>query len=188
LLGSLWFNSFSSAAPSGPADYELISTTVLGSSAAAITFSSLDTLASAYKHLQIRAASRSDVASAYVDTRVKINGDTTSANYSTHELYGTGSTVASGGAGSYYPPGIAYSAGSSAGSNIFSGFVIDILDFSNTSKRKTLRSLSGIVASSSLIDLRSVGWFSTAAITSIELNTTSNFITGSRFSLYGLKA
>ena len=168
--------------------FELISTTVLASPAASVTFSSLSTSAADYKHLQIRAISRSDVASSYVDTRVKLNGDTTTGNYSTHEFYGAGSgTPASGGAGPYYPPGIAYSSGASAAANAFGAFVIDILDFASTSKNKTLRGLSGVTATSNLVDLRSVGWYSTAAITSIELNTSGNFIAGSRFSLYGLK-
>lgn len=166
------------------ADYELISSTLLTGSQAVISFNTSSL--SAYKHLQIRATSRTDVASVYVDTRLRFNTDTGS-NYSSHELYGAGGTPASGGSGGLTSAGIAYSAGSSAASYVFSGMVIDILDFAATTKNKTARSLSGIAAASNLIDLRSGVWHSLSAVTQIDLSTSGNFVAGSRFSLYGLK-
>lgn len=166
------------------ADYELIGTINVTSTTATVTFSGIP---QGYKHLQIRGAARSDVASGYVDTRIKFNGDTTAGNYSTHEVYGTGTSAASGGAGSYYPPGIAYSAGSSSATNIFSAIMIDIPDYVNTSKVKVARCLSGVSGASNLIDMRSVSWYQTLAITTLELNTSGNFVAGSTFSLFGIR-
>jgi hypothetical protein len=169
-------------------DYELISTTVLSSSQSTVTFSGLNTSASAYKHLQIRAVSRTDVASVYVDTRLRFNGDTGS-NYASHELYASGSgSVGSSGSINQTVASCGHSAGSSAAANIFAAFTVDIFDFSSTTKNKVLRGLTGIAASSNLIDFRSALWNSTNAITSIEINLASgNFVSGSRYSLYGLR-
>jgi len=185
---------FGTLAASGGAiipDYELISTTVLGSTSTSVTFSSLGTYASTYKHLQIRYTARSIRSIAWNYTLLVTNGD--SSNNRWHALVGNGSNVISeNGSGSGFITG--YAVGSNAASNIYSGTVIDILDYSSTSKTKTFRSLSG--ARSNLTDptnnkigLYSGLWNSTAAITSIALNDTGGwgFTAGSRFSLYGIK-
>lgn len=170
-----------------PPSDEMITEVILTGSQASITFDVSTLAASGYRHLQIRATSRTDVASTYVDTRIRFNSDST-ANYSTHEMYGAGGTIASGGAPSVTAAGIAYSAGTSAGASNFASMIIDILDFSFTGKRKSLRGFSGIVDSSALVDIRSGAWYSTAAITSININLNSgNFVAGSRFSLYASK-
>lgn len=183
----LTLNKYSSMNAGAVSDYQLLSSTTLGGSQASITFTSDATWAN-FKHLQIRGVARTDVASIYVDSRIRFNGDS-GANYSTHEMYGAGgSAPTSGGAASQNQLNIFYSAGSTAATYIFAPFTIDILDAFSTTKNKTARSLSGVVASSNLIDLRSGAWYSTSAITSININLASgNFIAGSRFSLYGLK-
>lgn len=166
------------------ADYELIGTVNVAGSTSTVTFTGIP---QNYKHLQVRGAARSDVASGYVDTRIKFNGDATAGNYSTHEVYGAGASAAAGGAGSYYPAGIAYSAGSSSATGIFGAIMIDIPDYANTFKAKVARCISGVVGSSNLIDIRSVGWYQTPAIATIELNTSGNFVAGSTFSLFGIR-
>jgi len=189
LLGSLWFNSFSAGGGGAAADYELISTTVLGSSAASVTFSGLGTSAAAYKHLQLRVVARSDNATVYEEMYIQANGDTGS-NYVRHSLQGNGSAVSSN---ALTPPTnmeVGSILGNSAASGAFGVAVIDILDFANTSKNKTFRSISGRNATGQdNINLRSGLWMSTSAITSLTVNKIfgANFITGSRFSLYGLK-
>jgi hypothetical protein len=73
--------------------------------------------------------------------------------------------------------------------NTFSGAVIDILDPFSTTKFKTVRSLSGFAASSNFIGLGSGLWRDTASTTSLTLLSVSgtSLLTGSRFSLYGIK-
>lgn len=186
MLGSLWFNSFSSGAGAS-ADYELISTSlVTGSSVASVTFSGLGTSGAAYKHLQIRYAARGTNASNLVVLGVRYNGDT-GLNYSVHRLGGNGSSaVSSGGNNDWAYLGVASAASASSGS--FGAGVWDLLDWADTNKRKTSRSLNG-TTSGNEINLYSSAWYSASAITSIAITSFSggNIDVGSRFSLYGLK-
>lgn len=170
------------------ADYNLISTQVLTSSVASVTFSSLNSAAAAYKHLQIRWTARSTNASLTDDGNFRINGDSGS-NYAIHSLYGNGVSAASVNLTSQ-TQGAIYdlAAGNNASANIFGSGVLDLLDFQSTSKNKTLRILNGAkTQSNQYIHLSSGLWMSTAAVTSITLAATGNLVAGSRFSIYGLK-
>lgn len=186
MLGSLWFNSFSSGG-GGAAAYELISTSLISTTTSSVTFD-VSTLASTYKHLQLRVAGRADNSgSHYVYMGVRFNSDT-GANYSVHELYGAGSSVASGGAGAQTSAAIGYVTGAAATSGNFGATVADILDPFSTTKNKTIRGLAGVASTSPLVDLRSSAWYSTAAVTSINVLVTSgSFVSGSRLSLYGIR-
>jgi len=184
LLGSLWFNSFSSGAGAS-ADYELISTTVLGSSAASVTFTK-SSIWDTYKHLQIRFVARGTNASSQVVLGVRYNGDT-GLNYSVHRLGANGSTVvSSGGNNDWAYLGIVSAASATSGS--FGSGIWELFDWADTNKRKTSRSLNGTTAGPEL-NLYSSAWYSASAITSIAITSFSggNIDTGSRFSLYGLK-
>jgi len=181
LLGSLWFNSFSAGGGGAAADYELISTTVLSSSAASVTFSGLGTSAAAYKHLQIRAVVRASGNSIFS----RYNSDSTSGNYRSHGLQGNGSSVL------FEDYTYARDKGMIGGfmgldATIPFALISDILDFQNTSKYKTARTLSGRATGGVALD--SHVWMSTAAITSVTVLTgAASFTVGDRFSLYGLK-
>ena len=192
MIGSFWFNSFSAGGGGAAADYELISTTVLGSSAASVTFSGLGTSAAAYKHLQIRAAIRTDYTSPFNDCYLQFNG-VTSSSYSWHQLYGYNGSVGSSAGSSTVSIDLGSAVGASNAASAFSAMVVDIADFQSTSKNKTLKSLSGGAGSTggtnSILNLYSGAWYSTSAVTSFLIYPSSgNFVTGSRFSLYGLKA
>jgi hypothetical protein len=157
--------------------FDLLETQILGSSQASVTFSSLSTYASTYQHLQIRAVARTAQAQAASVVYLDFNGG---AGTFGHYLLGDGSSVSSDDADSR----AGFVTGSSASASAFGGMVIDILDPFETTKNKTIRSLStglGIYLQSSL-------WVNTAAITTLTLRPPANFVTGSRFSLYGLKA
>ena len=187
MIGSFWFNSFSSAAPAADAAYELISTTILSSSAASVTFSGLGTSAAAYKHLQIRYVAKTSRTGAGEYLVMRFNSDNTLSNYKGHELGGNGTSMYSA------PQDNSISRlGRASGTdtaNAFGAGISDILDFANTSKNKTVRSLSGYKDTGSESVLTSFLWLSTTAITSITITTdlSNNILTGSRFSLYGLK-
>ena len=168
-------------------DYELISTTILPSNAPSVTFD-VSSFAFTYKHLQIRSAMRSTFASTWSSGRIRFNSDDGS-NYASHALGGTGSLYSEGASSA---TGIAFSGGalaaSSLASNIFTGSVLDILDPFSSSKNKTTREFSGTTASEYRVRLGSGLWMNTAPITSIELaDGGGNFVTGSRFSLYGIR-
>jgi hypothetical protein len=168
-----------------PGSYELIETILLASTTATVTFSSIP---STYKHLQIRALGRSSVAGDTGGFGMQLNADAGS-NYTFHALTGDGSSVASLAQTSRSNAAVGVMTASSSTANSFGVLVLDILDYTNTNKNKTLRSLTGKQSSGSLIRLASGAWLNTAAITSITfLDTVSgSFVSGSRFSLYGIR-
>lgn len=171
-----------------PDDFELISTTRLTASQASVNFDT-SSLVGSYKHLQIRMLSRTDRVNYNATIGARFNSDT-SSSYSYHELYGTGSGVSSAASpdSSYAFAGNA--TGSSAASTLFTPSILDIFDFANTSKYKTTKNLTGVhTGNTQYIEFMSSNWRNTAAITSIDLfaANASNILSGSRFSLYGIR-
>jgi hypothetical protein len=76
--------------------------------------------------------------------------------------------------------------GTSASS--FGGVVIDILDCYSATKNKTIRAFGGHNSVNSWPELSSGVFLSTASVTSVTLfGESGDLLTGSRFSLYGLK-
>jgi hypothetical protein len=183
------FGVLSAAGVSGfDSDYELIASEILGSSQTSVTFSSLGTYSSTYKHLQIRYTGRSDGPNADDTLRVRFNSDTGS-NYVFHQLGGSSTTVFSSALTSQTGTYPAQFAGSAAAANIFGSGVIDILDPYSASKNTTVRGLAGITGGVNLVLLRSGLWVNTASITTITIDadTGTNLVAGSRFSLYGIR-
>jgi hypothetical protein len=172
----------------GAGAYDLLETQVLTSSASSVTFTGLGAY-SDYKHLQLRAVVRSDRASSVADFLVNLNADT-GANYAFHTLGGNGTSVFSSAATSQSLMETGFATGSTFTANAFGVIVMDILDFSSTTKNTTLRSLTGLAGTeNNQIRLVSGLYNSTSAVTSLEFTSqaSTNFITGSRFSLYGVK-
>ena len=156
-----------------------------------VTFSAIT---SGYKHLQIRYISRSSlVALGFAGLTINFNGDTGS-NYAYHRLYGNGGSAA---ADSGSTQTTSYIGGAAAASNLANEFVagiVDILDYTSTSKNKTVRALWGgddnTNGASGTIHLDSGLWYATpAAITSVTftLGSGQTFATNSHFALYGIK-
>lgn len=182
LLGIL--NSQVTAAGGGT--FELLETTVLTSNTASVTFSNLNTY-SDYKHLQIRYTARAS-AGTWVELWARLNGSS-SAEYARHNLRGTGDQVNSESSGANDTKMNVGQAAQTATTDAFYAGVIDVLDFSNSSKKTTLRTLSGYTANG-YDDVRLISglWNNTAAVTSIQLLPASqNLASGSRFSLYGIR-
>lgn len=167
--------------------YESIATFTSSGSTSSITFSSIP---STYKHLQLRILSRSAYAAATDQIYMRLNSDS-GTNYSWHYLRGDGASATASG---YASDNIIYAAttpAASASASIFGVSIIDILDYGNTNKNKTVRILDGYDANGSgIVELRSSGWYSTSAISTILLANYmagSNFASGSSFALYGVK-
>jgi hypothetical protein len=165
--------------------YELISTTIADGSTGTITFSSLP---SGYKHLQVRATIRSSRSSNVDSLRVRLNGNTGS-NYANHRLYGQGSSVASDNDLSQTSMLGGLISSNQKATGIFSAAVIDILDCFTANKKPVIRSFVGTqTAGVDYIQLTSGLFNSDAAVTSVTLFPTTgpNWVSGSRFSLYGI--
>jgi hypothetical protein len=170
-----------SSAGGGFGTYELIESQILGSNSGSITFSSLDTYASVYKHLQIRMVTKLSQSSTATDQLMRFNG-VTSTSYSGHRLLGNGSSVSSDSRASSSSAFIGFVDGDQ-----FTAAVIDVLDVYAT-KNKTVRCLLGAHGFAKEIMLTSGLFNSTAAITSITLfPVVYNYLAGSRFSLYGIR-
>ena len=169
-------------------DYELISTTVLGTATSSVTFSSLGDYSSTYKHLQIRALGRSTRSSTGDGLEMRFNGITTTS-YTRHVLFAAGgSTPSSTNAVSQTKLSAGRISAANTTANVFGTTVLDILDYSSTTKNTTIRALSGFIANETALYFESGMLVNTSAITSIELFAgTGNLVAGSRLSLYGIK-
>jgi hypothetical protein len=159
--------------------YDAIGTVVVGAGGqSTITFSSIP---GTYKHLQIRAIAKASGTN--FNPMMRFNSDTGS-NYSWHYIYGDGNTASAGGGTSQT---FIYNSITSTNANIYNGFIIDILDYANTSKFKTTRELSGQDRNSNgEINFFSGNWRSTSAVTSITFSN-GTFDQYSQFDLYGIK-
>jgi len=164
--------------------YDSIATSTISSTTATVTFSSIP---ATYKHLQLRMSTRTDFASATpIDVYLEINGDTSYTGYRNRRLKGDGSSATSSSSASYDIHKITPAASSTA--SAFSGIVVDLLDYANTNKNKTVRYLGGAdLNGSGNIVFGSILWPFTTAVTQIKLSADGSFVAGSKIALYGIK-
>ena len=172
-----------------PGDFESIATTTVGSGGSStITFSSIP---ATFTHLQIRAFHRAEDNVSGDFPSIRFNSDTGS-NYTQHRIFGNGASAGAAGAASTVGYGaFAYNvADGSYSANVFGPSIIDILDYANTSKNTTVRSLAGADNNGSgFIGLNSFVWLNTNAITTITLQPNQNdFAQYSHFALYGIRS
>ena len=181
--------SFSTGVAPSTTAYESIATVTVGSGGAAnIEFTSIP---ATYTHLQIRYIVRtSQTASGYTygEAYVQFNSDTAS-NYSYHLLAGNGSSASAGGLANQVQMGQIDTALNNITASVFGVGVIDILDYANTNKNKTIRTLGGLDNNGAgVVTLSSGNWRNTNAVTSIKILPYSNgFTQYSQFALYGIK-
>jgi len=178
-----------------PTAYESIATVTVGAGgASSVSFSSIP---SGYQHLQIRGIARANRSTYGADTiRLTFNSDSGS-NYASHRLLGDGSSAYSNASTtqSRIQFGDCVGTNNGPGAGNVGASVLDILDYANTNKYKTVRLLAGVdvngtVASfGGVVGLTSGLWQSTAAITSITLvvETGINFEQYTKFGLFGIK-
>lgn len=174
ISGHLW-------APSS-SDYQSISTaTVTSGGTASITFSSIP---ATFTHLQLRCFASSATGGGFTSI-FRYNSDSAS-NYSFHRVEGDGTTAASAAGASRSSGVINYTV-----STNWATSVMDVLDYTSTSKNKTTRILTGNDNNGTgYVGLYSGLWYATpAAIHTIVLSIESgyNFAVNSSFALYGVK-
>jgi hypothetical protein len=171
--GNLWKPS---------ADFDSIATITPYTTTTTVVFNSIP---STYRHLQLRASA---AGSAAANMTIRFNGDT-AANYSWHYMSANGSTIVTGGGanGTYILGPVVTNTASS-----YTGIIIDILDYKNTNKDKTMRTLSGqdLNGSSNWLEFDSGIWYNntSSAINSITINLSgATFAANSHWALYGIK-
>jgi hypothetical protein len=176
---------FLAAAGSGVAsDYELISTTIIGTAVASFDFTSIP---QTYKHLQIRYSAKSS--STPRDLAFRFN-DITTSTYARHNLGATASSLFSQNSTTQAQILMIDMMAATTVANSFGAGIIDVLDYTNTSKNKTVKALYGVVDTNrQAVYLTSGLSVNTPAITKITIftNAVADIATGSRFSLYGIK-
>ncbi len=158
--------------------YESIAT-VNASGSSSVTFSSI---VGTYKHLQVRLSTLTSTG-----TSIQLQSNL-GLGTNSHQLLGDGSAASArnsavGTYGIYIPSDTGIGTGGSAPVVA----VIDLLDYANTNKNKTVRSLYGGEDNSAGIVMFNSGfWNSTSAITSLTFTPNSGTVTG-KFALYGIK-
>lgn len=167
--------------------YESIQTYTVGAGgSSSITFSSIP---STYKHLQFRVLAKSSNGSDYGSVN-RFNSDSGSNYVQYHQIYGQGSSAtATAGALSANNMEFLYMPGTNRSSSTFGAYVIDILDYTNTNKNKTVRNLGGFDDNGAgYIIQRSHLWMNTNAIDTISfISSAGTFAQYSSFALYGIK-
>jgi len=151
------------------------------SAVSTVTFSSIP---STYKSLQVRF--NLVCTSAGANFQTQFNGDSSSANYVSHRLYGDGgSTVAGGFASGVFGYVLQFANG--AVITYPTVGIMDVIDYANTNKNKTVKSLMGANQNTSTgnVQLNSGLWLSTAAINSLTFAVSAGTFTGT-ISLYGV--
>lgn len=183
ISGHLENNSFESIA----------SVTVGSGTAASIDFTSIP---QTYKHLQIRYVSKNtDTVKADLDSFYITFNSVGGTSYSWYRVEGLwNNTVPSYGLADqgniWIGPNIT---SYSSYANMFSPGIIEILDYSNTNKFKSVRKIGGVTTNGTgtepgEVALNSGLFKSTSAITSISLSKSgSNQVQNSHFALYGIK-
>jgi hypothetical protein len=175
--------------PQGAFD-ALSTVTVPAGGVASITFAGIP---NTYKHLQLRGLMRNNSGTgglAFI--RAKLNADATSGNYYGHYLYGSGSAAsAAATAGAANGLICGFVANNSNTASSLCASVIDILDYANTSKNKTVRSLTGADFNDANGGLALISglYMSTNAINSIEItpDAGTGFVQYSTLTLYGVR-
>jgi hypothetical protein len=151
-----------------------------------ITFGAIPNI---YKHLQIRALFQCNTAGEQL--MLRFNNDSSSANYTLHQLGGDGSSAfaTAYATGSFTGSRTAVRTQAASGSSFGAGFV-DILDYANVNKNKTVRSLGGADNNGSgEVLMRSGLWLNTSSITSIDcvVSNGGTMNQHTQISLYGIK-
>lgn len=167
---------------------------VVNSATTTITFSNIP---STYASLQLRGIARQtgsgSTAAGTGGLLVRFNSDSGS-NYANHVLYGTGASALSGGSASQTQMSLTNFPLGGNTANAFGLLVCDILDYANTNKYKTVRTLGGYDGNDTngIVTLRSDLWMSTNAVNSLSILVSNNanvfFAPGTQFALYGVKS
>lgn len=174
-------------------DFYSIATINPSGSTSNVTFSNIP---QDYTHLQLRVSTKeaNNGTSNWYGLEAQFNGDTGS-NYNDHFLITY--AVTGGGAQTNVADNAVnatklYFGIPSRGNGddvTFGGFITDILDYTNTNKFKTTRTIGGFCfnATPNRLDLISGCWRSTSAVTSISINFAGNYANYSSFALYGIR-
>jgi hypothetical protein len=176
-----------------PNSFESIATqTVTGAGVTSVSFTSIP---QTYTHLQIRASVRSNNVAAYDAFYIyNLDGSAVSSQMANHYIYGTGSSVGVNAYTAQFSAQMGFVPAANTLANNFGAGIVDILDYTNTNKNKTLRGFVGFddngnTSGSPFITLSSAysAQLGTGAITNLTFIINNSFAIGTKFALYGIK-
>ena len=152
-----------------------------------------DNIPQNYKHLQLRVFGRSTGAYTYSSLYVRPNGDS-GLNYTFHALTGDGSSATSSGRGTGSDTvwSCQNITGATSTANNFGVVIVDILDYTDTNKRKTMRSYGGYDNNGSGTPIGTASnntsvWLNSSAVTYLNLYTDGDFAQYTHAALYGIE-
>lgn len=187
MIGAITAGLFSFPTAPVTNSYESISTVTVGAGGTGtITFSSIP---STFKHLQVRGIARTNNGGGEDYLIFRQNG-ISGTSYAVHQITGNGSTVNAASATSNPETYPGHYPGSTSGASIFGTIIIDMLDYADTNKYKTIRSLGGYDNNGAgRLGLYSGLFMDTTAISSFTLSPAAGslFTQYSQFALYGIK-
>lgn len=178
-----------------PTSIDLIATTTLSSTQSIVTLDFAG-LSSTYKHLQIRISARANTSGGAERMRIRINNEAVSEP---RYIMGGDSSTAFGGNGSLGTDSSVISdrlAASYSRSAEYTPLIIDIPDAFSTNRYKTLKIFTGnptTYSGEKQVSLQTVLYTDLQALSTLSFSTGNtgwnqqSFVSGSRFSLYGIK-
>lgn len=179
--------------------YESIQTVTVGSGGTSSV--SLTSIPSTYKHLQVRIFGQTNRGSVGRDAvNLEFNTDT-AANYNSHGFYGDGSGIGVEANGTASNITLRNLGTTTAGSSFFGTILVDVLDYTNIQKNKTVRFLGGVDVNGTVGGAGGTSGFGSGlyfggtignagnVISSIKFTPGSGtlFSQNSKFALYGVK-
>lgn len=169
--------------------YDALATAIVPSGGlSTIIFAGIPT---GYRHLQIRSITRNTTSGGNLDYALRFNDDSSTSNYVWHRMFGDGATTyAQWNVNPVAQGFIGINTQSTDTASTFASSITDILDYSATTKNKTIRSFWGKdTDGAGLIGLGSALWInSNTAINQITVVPQSGtFAQNSQFALYGVR-
>lgn len=166
--------------------WTLIESVTLGSTQASVTLGSGGTIPQTYKTLKVVISARSDSGTSFTGIRANLNGSTTSQ--SSRTLSGNGSAASSATYSTFFA-GLVQQTAYTA--NTFTSSELTLPNYTSSTQNKvgSSESVTENNATEAQQWMFANLWSSTAAVTSvtIAIDGSGNFISGSTFTLYGLK-
>lgn len=173
-----------------PSDYESIATVTISASGGSYSIG-FTNIPQTYTHLQVRGLLRSNRGSSAVEGLNMRVDDNSGANYAYHRIIGDGSSATASGEANQTGMPLGGIPASGAAASIYGAIVIDILDYTNTNKYKTVRTLIGEDRNGAGSVRFSSGFYfnNTTAISQFYLygSSSENLSQFSTLALYGIK-
>jgi hypothetical protein len=167
-----------------PSTYTLISSNVLSTAAASVTFSAIP---STYTDLVLRWSVRDSNVSFFANFSVTLNSDTTNNSYTF--MRGIGATPTTSRSTGYIGLYGGFNNGSQTTANSFSNGEMYIPNYAGTTNKPASAFNTSETNDTSNATIYAVASLNTgtSAVTALTLNPSATFLSGSSFYLYGIK-